>query len=204
MACGQGGGAELIEHLRSALADFVGPGWEQEDDVTFVTLERSEESSESANQQTEDRAANDATRNTQFARTQFVPPRRLHHPQRAGQRARGDGAGRGGRGGAGPAGRAAGAAQDRGGRGDDERHGARQPLRPEKPVAIQVRADADELIVSITDHGGGQPIPEADAPDLEAKLAGLQSPRGWGLFLIRSMVDDMRVTADERATPSNW
>ncbi|MBK6434003.1 hypothetical protein [Candidatus Amarolinea dominans] len=33
-------------------------------------------------------------------------------------------------------------------------------------------------------------------PDLEAKLAGLQSPRGWGLFLIRSMVDDMRVTED--------
>ncbi|MBK6561939.1 ATP-binding protein [Candidatus Amarobacter glycogenicus] len=67
---------------------------------------------------------------------------------------------------------------------------------PEKPVAIQVRADADELIVSISDHGGGQPIPEVDTPDLEAKLAGLQSPRGWGLFLIRSMVDDMRVTED--------
>ena len=41
MACGLGSGAELIEHLRGALADFTGPGWEQEDDVTFVTLERS-------------------------------------------------------------------------------------------------------------------------------------------------------------------
>ena len=40
MACGFGSGAELIERLRSALADFVGSGWEQEDDVTFVTLER--------------------------------------------------------------------------------------------------------------------------------------------------------------------
>ena len=67
---------------------------------------------------------------------------------------------------------------------------------PDLPVAIRVQTTADELIVSITDHGGGQPIPEADAPDLEAKLAGLQSPRGWGLFLIRSMVDDMRVTDD--------
>ena len=67
---------------------------------------------------------------------------------------------------------------------------------PDLPVAIRVQRTADELIVSITDHGGGQPIPEADAPDLEAKLAGLQSPRGWGLFLIRSMVDDMRVTDD--------
>lgn len=68
---------------------------------------------------------------------------------------------------------------------------------PNLPVAIQVQTSADELIVSITDHGGGQPIPQAAAPDLEAKLAGLQSPRGWGLFLIRSMVDDMRVTADD-------
>jgi anti-sigma regulatory factor (Ser/Thr protein kinase) len=32
------------------------------------------------------------------------------------------------------------------------------------------------------------------APDLEAKLSGQQSPRGWGLFLIRNMVDEMRVT----------
>ncbi len=68
---------------------------------------------------------------------------------------------------------------------------------PDKPVAIRVQTTADELIVSITDHGGGKPIPEADAPDLEAKLAGLQSPRGWGLFLIRSMVDDLRVTTDD-------
>jgi anti-sigma regulatory factor (Ser/Thr protein kinase) len=68
---------------------------------------------------------------------------------------------------------------------------------PELPVAIQVRASSEVLTVSITDHGGGQEIPEADAPDLDAKLAGLQSPRGWGLFLIRSMVDEMRVTSDE-------
>ena len=27
MACGLGSGAELIEHLRGALADFTGPGW---------------------------------------------------------------------------------------------------------------------------------------------------------------------------------
>ena len=32
---------------------------------------------------------------------------------------------------------------------------------------------------------------------LETKLEGLQTPRGWGLFLIRSMVDEMHVTSDE-------
>ena len=68
---------------------------------------------------------------------------------------------------------------------------------PDLPVAIQVRASSDLLTVSITDHGGGQEVLEGEAPDLEAKLAGLQSPRGWGLFLIRSMVDEMHVTSDE-------
>ena len=68
---------------------------------------------------------------------------------------------------------------------------------PDLPVAIQVRASADLLTVSITDHGGGQEVLDGEAPDLEAKLAGLQSPRGWGLFLIRSMVDEMNVTSDD-------
>ena len=33
--------------------------------------------------------------------------------------------------------------------------------------------------------------PNAEEPDIDLKLAGLQSPRGWGLFLARSMVDDV-------------
>ena len=38
--------------------------------------------------------------------------------------------------------------------------------------------------------------PPAETPDLEAKLAGLQTPRGWGLYLMRAMVDDLEVTSD--------
>ena len=38
---------------------------------------------------------------------------------------------------------------------------------------------------------------QAQTPDLEAKLAEEQTPRGWGLFLIRNLVDEMRVTSDE-------
>jgi hypothetical protein len=34
-------------------------------------------------------------------------------------------------------------------------------------------------------------------PDLDAKLDGRQKPRGWGLFLIRHMVDGMDVHADD-------
>ena len=41
------------------------------------------------------------------------------------------------------------------------------------------------------------PVPKARIPNLEAKLAGEQSPRGWGLFLIEKMVDAMRTTTDD-------
>jgi anti-sigma regulatory factor (Ser/Thr protein kinase) len=65
------------------------------------------------------------------------------------------------------------------------------------PVSIEVLTINDKLCVRITDHGGTHPIPEPQAPDLAAKLTGQQSPRGWGLFLIRNMVDEMHVTNDD-------
>jgi anti-sigma regulatory factor (Ser/Thr protein kinase) len=65
------------------------------------------------------------------------------------------------------------------------------------PVVIQVLASETSVAVRITDEGSHSVIPDGQTPDLEAKLAGLQSPRGWGLFLIEHLVDDMRVTGDE-------
>ena len=69
--------------------------------------------------------------------------------------------------------------------------------RAELPVEVSVRASAAELVGarSPTRAASGE-IPEAEAPDLEAKLEGLQKPRGWGLFLIRNMVDDLRESSD--------
>jgi serine/threonine-protein kinase RsbW len=70
--------------------------------------------------------------------------------------------------------------------------------RPEVPVKIRVLSSEADLSVRITDQGGSPvPDPERQAPDLEAKLEGLQTPRGWGLFLIKNMVDEMHVTSDE-------
>src|SRR5207237_10198224 len=63
---------------------------------------------------------------------------------------------------------------------------------PALPVHVRVSRDDREVTVRIVDNGGGKEIPEAETPDLEAKLAGLQKPRGWGLFLIKNMVDDLR------------
>ena len=66
--------------------------------------------------------------------------------------------------------------------------------QPELDVAIQLVVTDRELTVRISDHGGDQVIPEVTTPNLERKLAGLESPRGWGLFLIRNLVDEVRIT----------
>jgi anti-sigma regulatory factor (Ser/Thr protein kinase) len=68
---------------------------------------------------------------------------------------------------------------------------------PEQPVHVRAVADAGAIRVRITDQGGARSIGDAPEPDLEAKLAGDQTPRGWGLFLIRNMVDEMHVSGDE-------
>jgi serine/threonine-protein kinase RsbW len=69
--------------------------------------------------------------------------------------------------------------------------------RAELPVLIEVSTSEADLSVKITDEGSGPPAFHSETPDLEAKLAGMQTPRGWGLFLIKNMVDDMNVTGDE-------
>jgi serine phosphatase RsbU (regulator of sigma subunit)/anti-sigma regulatory factor (Ser/Thr protein kinase) len=58
-------------------------------------------------------------------------------------------------------------------------------------VGIRVIANSSRLVVRVTDRGGDKEIPEAATPDIEAKLAGEQTPRGWGLFLIGQMVDEV-------------
>ena len=68
--------------------------------------------------------------------------------------------------------------------------------KPDLPVLIEVLASETSLAVRVVDEGGAAEIRQPTAPDLDAKLEGLQTPRGWGLFLIRAMVDDMRVTTD--------
>jgi len=67
---------------------------------------------------------------------------------------------------------------------------------PDLFVHVHVSATDDELTVRIVDHGGDREIAPAPLPDIDAKLDGRQSPRGWGLFLIRSMVDELREDSD--------
>src|SRR6266568_511026 len=70
---------------------------------------------------------------------------------------------------------------------------------PDRPVYIKVLASQAALSVRITDHGGTRILPSEsgiEVPDIEAKLAELQTPRGWGLFLIKHMVDEMNISSD--------
>ena len=67
--------------------------------------------------------------------------------------------------------------------------------RPDRRVGIRITASDARLSVGITDEGG-RTVPFSAPPDLESKLAGDESPRGWGLFLIRSMVDEVHDDCD--------
>jgi serine phosphatase RsbU (regulator of sigma subunit)/anti-sigma regulatory factor (Ser/Thr protein kinase) len=73
--------------------------------------------------------------------------------------------------------------------------------RPELPVDVVVLRTASGIAVEISDLGGRVEDAVADTPDLELKLAGLQTTRGWGLFLIENMVDECEEhTREERHT----
>ena len=69
--------------------------------------------------------------------------------------------------------------------------------RPEIPVEVEVHISDIELSVSISDCGSGGPPAEAAMPDIDLKLAGLQTPRGWGLFLVDRMVDRVHERSEE-------
>jgi serine phosphatase RsbU (regulator of sigma subunit)/anti-sigma regulatory factor (Ser/Thr protein kinase) len=188
------GGAALIDHLLEHLAAFTGPEWEQEDDVTLVMVQRTVLSQDGNGH----RAHTPAHRHAQMPEAaewrtlaQFSLPSEVGNERLAMQqvsdavreldlpRARLE--------------RLKTAVSEA--TMNAMEHGNK--FRPELPVAIQVLASENVLSIHITDQGGGQTIPDPQTPDIEAKLAGLQKPRGWGLFLIEKMVDEMHVISDE-------
>jgi serine phosphatase RsbU (regulator of sigma subunit)/anti-sigma regulatory factor (Ser/Thr protein kinase) len=159
----------LIDDLMSALHKFTGPDWEQEDDITLVTVSRSASGIlgefQMPSQLGKEREVMEKV--AEIVRPLGIAPRTLDRLKTA-------------------VSETAMNAIEHGNQG-----------RADLPVTVQVTAQNGRLSIAITDRGGGRPIPEAETPDIEAKLAGLQKPRGWGLFLIKNMVDDVRVTSDE-------
>lgn len=62
-------------------------------------------------------------------------------------------------------------------------------------VLISVQRTSEYVTVEVADFGRGRRR-DADEPDLELKLAGMQTPRGWGLFLVRELVDRVEEFTD--------
>jgi serine phosphatase RsbU (regulator of sigma subunit)/anti-sigma regulatory factor (Ser/Thr protein kinase) len=161
----------LVHLLLDDLAGFTGPGWEQEDDITLVTLERALAVALPAAPEHELLAAfelpseagveRQAMDRVVTALAALAPPlssRQLERLKTAVGEATMNAA----------------------------EHG--NSFRADVPVTIQVLASADAVVVRITDRGGTVVL-DVETPDLEAKLEGRQSPRGWGLFLISRLVD---------------
>ncbi len=170
------GQGEVIDRVLTELGRFTGSDWEQEDDITLVALTRYAGAPVTlgggldVSFQIASEPGNEKEVSERVADAVAplgLPPARLEKLKTA----------------------AAEAAMNAIEHGNE--------ARAELPVEVAVRASDGELVVAISDRGGGREIPEAEEPDLEAKLEGLQKPRGWGLFLIQNMVDDVRVSSDE-------
>ena len=180
------GGGELIDRVLADVQAHTGPDAEQEDDITMVTLQRSTGAAHMANgavpaellaefevpsQEGNERLA--IERVSAAVASLGLAEARLKRLQTA-------------------VGEATMNAME---------HGS--GYSADKPVTIRVLADEAAVRVRITDLGRagrrGSHSGDAEVPDLEAKLAGLQRPRGWGLFLIEKMVDETRETSDERS-----
>ena len=171
---------ELIQRLLVELETFTGRGWQQEDDVTLVTLQRTESQdlgstavatnpeetdwrtlahfslpSEPGNERQAIRQVVEAIRDL------GLPTSHIERLKTA-------------------VGEATMNAIEHGNKG-----------QPDLQVDVQVLASEVALMVRISDQGSGPPVRPPQKPNLEAKISGRQSPRGWGLFLIENMVDEM-------------
>jgi serine phosphatase RsbU (regulator of sigma subunit)/anti-sigma regulatory factor (Ser/Thr protein kinase) len=171
-------GQQLIDRILKDLDDFTGPNAEQEDDITMVTLEHSAGTRDVS-----------ASRNGRVL-ADFELPSEPGNERRVIERVES-------------------AIADLG----------LQPTRVERlktavaeatmnamehgneycadrPVSIRVLLSTDRVRVQVTDHGDAGELPEPETPDIQAKLEGRQTARGWGLFLIEKMVDEARVTSE--------
>jgi len=67
-------------------------------------------------------------------------------------------------------------------------HGNRQNANVK--VLVELIADDSKLQVDIHDQGKGI-RGRIEKPDIDAKIARKQTARGWGLFLIQSLMDEV-------------
>ena len=189
MAQSGGSGEELVDFLLAELVRFTGADSEQEDDITMVTLERSKIGT--SDLETPQPPDTTYTYGGRRVLADFTVPSEPGNERPAMEKV---------------------ADAVKGLPLSEQRldrlktavaeatmnameHGNRYD--PEVPVRIQVWLLKERLLVRIIDRGSGplSSLP-AKGPDLEAKLEHAQTPRGWGVFLIERMVDEVRVSGN--------
>jgi anti-sigma regulatory factor (Ser/Thr protein kinase) len=185
---------EVVDFLLEQLAGFTGPDWEQEDDITLVTLHRAAGVASLTSFAEDMRAGETTSQDGAEVKTlaEFSVPSEMGNERLAMQRVREA---------LEPLNLPAKTLDNLGTAVAEATMNAMEhgnKYQPELPVTIRVEVSDDAVAVSITDEGDAPLDLAPEAPDLEKKLAGGQTPRGWGLFLIQNMVDDMQVVNDER------
>ncbi|HVE91683.1 MAG TPA: SpoIIE family protein phosphatase [Actinomycetota bacterium] len=173
------GGATMMDGLLEDLSSFTGPNWDQEDDITLVAVERKHQAARPAQpdrggQMVERFSVPSSPGNEREVMAKVaemvadagLEPRRLEKLKTAVAEATMN-------------------AIEHGNKND-----------PDVPVEVAVTRDSDSIRVQISDQGGEVPVAAAVDPDLDKKIAGQQTPRGWGLFLIKNMVDEMNVATE--------
>jgi anti-sigma regulatory factor (Ser/Thr protein kinase) len=189
MGHGAGSGQDTVDSLLAELTRFTGEDREQEDDIIPLTLERSKAGI--TDRETNLRPDASAHNGNRRILADFTLPNEPGNERLAMEKV-------------------AGAIEEL--RPSEQRlerlktavaeaamnameHGNK--YRSEVPVELQVLVVDQDLMVRITDSGSGPPPAKAgDVPDLEAKLSGAQTPRGWGMSLIERMVDEVRVSGN--------
>lgn len=178
-------GTAFIDLLLSELATFTGADWEQEDDVTMVTLQR-------AALPTEEKARQ-ADRDSWHLLSEWTIPSIPGNERQVMEQV-------------------ASVVQPL--HQSSERladlktavaeatmnameHG--NQYRTDKVVTLQVLSSETAIAVRVRDQGEDRSIPEPASPDLNAKLTEQQTSRGWGLFLIKHLVDELYITNDWHA-----
>jgi serine phosphatase RsbU (regulator of sigma subunit)/anti-sigma regulatory factor (Ser/Thr protein kinase) len=177
-------GGELIDLVLSDLSRFTGPGWEQEDDITLVALSRLPGTPRSHQIAPDETVSlpGDARVLAAFevasepgGERQVLPLLATAVEPLGLPKARRDAL----------ATAVTEAAMNAIEHGNDR--------RPDLPVRLVVAATDAAVLVTVTDRAiNDAGAKDVEVPDLDAKLAGFQSPRGWGLFLMRELVDEVR------------
>jgi len=181
-------GETMIAFLLKKLAEFTGEGWEQEDDVTLLTLERLGadleeplpaeptlvEKGETWKLLAEFSLPSEPGNELETMRRVAASVARLNMPIAQLERLK-----------TAVAETAMNAIE----------HG--NHYQEDLPINVEVFSSNAKLSVRISDFGVDQVAHEYEEPNIDAKLEGKQSPRGWGLFLVKNMVDEVNVTTDK-------